>query len=59
MSHTLESPRDRAIALVGATVGFLMVLMKIVPIPGHFDTREWIALAVWAALGIALRKRIA
>ena len=51
------SPRDRAIALVGATVGFLMVLMKIVPIPGHFDTREWIALAVWAVLGFALRKR--
>ena len=45
------SPRDRAIAIVGATVGFLMVLMKIVPIPRTLRSREWIALAAWAALG--------
>jgi len=53
------SKRDRAIAIIGATVGFLMVLMKIVPIPGHFDRWEWIALAAWVALGLALRRRTA
>jgi amino acid transporter len=51
------SKRDRAIAIIGATVGFLMILMKIVPIPGHFDRWEWIALAAWVALGLALRRR--
>jgi amino acid transporter len=50
---------DRAIAVLGATVGLLMILMKIVPIPGHFDKSEWVALAVWAALGLVLRRRTA
>jgi amino acid transporter len=50
-------PRERAIAVVGIVVGALMMLMKIVPaIPGHFTLWEWLALAVWAILGAALRR---
>jgi hypothetical protein len=31
-----------------------MALMKVVPfVPGHFTVYEWIALAVWIALGAA------
>jgi hypothetical protein len=37
-------------------VTILMVLVKVIPvIPGHFTRYEWIALAIWAALGALLR----
>ena len=45
----------RAVAAVGACVALLLVLMKLLPgVPGHFTTAEWIALAIWLALGFAL-----
>ena len=51
--------RERMIALFGVLVGSLMILMKIVPgIPGHFTVYEWLALAIWIALGSVLRRRI-
>jgi hypothetical protein len=34
-----------------------MLLMKVVPaIPGHFTVYEWLALAIWIALGVLLRR---
>ena len=42
----------RIAAVIGLLVTFLMVLAKVVPVvPGHFTRYEWIALALWAALG--------
>jgi heme exporter protein D len=33
-----------------------MVLVKVVPIvPGHFTSYEWLALAIWAVLGLIIR----
>jgi APA family basic amino acid/polyamine antiporter len=46
------SPVERVVAWFGLMVGIAMTLMKLVPlIPGHFTIYEWIALAVWIALG--------
>jgi len=46
----------RCIAALGALVALLLVAMKIVPsFPGHFSRPEWIALAVWLAIGATLR----
>jgi basic amino acid/polyamine antiporter, APA family len=51
-------PRERFVALVGAMVGLLMILMKIVPgIPGHFSGYEWLALGIWGLIGLSLRRR--
>jgi amino acid transporter len=48
------SIKERAIAWFGLAVGIAMALMKVVPfVPGHFTVYEWIALAVWIALGTA------
>jgi amino acid transporter len=48
------SVKERAIAWFGLAVGIAMALMKVVPfVPGHFTVYEWIALAVWIALGAA------
>ena len=48
----------RAVAVVGMVVSLLLVLMKLVPaIPGHFSEAEWIALGVWLAIGLVLRRR--
>lgn len=47
---------QRIIALIGCTVGLLMVLMKVLPgIPGHFSEYEWLTLGVWIVVGVALR----
>jgi amino acid transporter len=47
--------RGRAAAAFGLLVTGLMVLVKVVPIvPGHFTRYEWIALAIWIALGILI-----
>jgi len=42
-------------ALLGATVSAGIILMKVIPaVPGSFSAVEWIALAGWCGLGIAL-----
>jgi len=34
----------------------LMVFVKIVPVvPGHFTRYEWMALAIWAIIGVMIR----
>ena len=48
--------RGIAIAAIGAFVSVAIVLMKVIPaVPGGFGWAEWIALAAWCALGLALR----
>jgi len=49
---------ERALALTGMSVAFLLVLMKLLPVvPGHFTRYEWIAFGTWAAVGLAMRRR--
>ena len=49
---------QRITAWFGLLVGITLALMKIVPIvPGHFEFYEWLALAVWVALGISLHRK--
>src|SRR5271155_62409 len=51
-------PRLRFITGVGVCVSLLLVLMKLLPVvPGHFTRAEWIALGIWLALGVFLRRR--
>jgi len=46
----------RAAAAFGLLVTSAMVLVKLVPwVPGHFSWREWVALGIWALLGVAVR----
>jgi hypothetical protein len=46
---------DRLIALLGALVGFAMVLMKLMPfVPGHFSGWEWLVLGLWIILGMLI-----
>jgi basic amino acid/polyamine antiporter, APA family len=46
--------QERMIAGFGLMVGIAMALMKLVPfVPGHFTIYEWIALAIWIAIGLA------
>jgi amino acid transporter len=46
------------VATLGLLVAIAMMLMKVVPaIPGHFTTYEWLALAIWIALGAIARRR--
>jgi basic amino acid/polyamine antiporter, APA family len=48
----------RAIALLGMVISALLMLMKLVPtVPGHFTGSEWIAMAVWVAIGLLLHRR--
>jgi basic amino acid/polyamine antiporter, APA family len=43
------------LAALGAVVSAAIVLMKVVPaVPGSFTRAEWIALAAWVGLGLAL-----
>ena len=52
------SPRERAVAWFGLLVGIAMALMKLLPfVPGHFTLYEWIALAVWTALGVISHRK--
>jgi amino acid transporter len=49
------APGRRFVAAVGALVGLLMILMKMLPgIPGHFSRYEWLALGIWSLLGLGL-----
>jgi len=42
----------RAAAVFGLLVTSVMILVKVVPlVPGHFTWHEWVALAIWVALG--------
>ncbi len=46
----------RAAAVWGLFVTSAMILVKLLPwVPGHFTWHEWIALGIWAALGLAAR----
>src|SRR6201984_3196624 len=48
--------RRRSAAVFGLIVTSVMILVKVVPlVPGHFTSHEWIALAIWGALGAAVR----
>jgi basic amino acid/polyamine antiporter, APA family len=48
--------RRRSAAVFGLIVTSGMILVKVVPlVPGHFTWHEWIALAIWGALGAAVR----
>ncbi len=43
---------------VGIVVGSLLILMKFLPIvPGHFSGYEYLALALWVGVGLALKRR--
>ncbi|MGB8734223.1 MAG: APC family permease [Candidatus Sulfotelmatobacter sp.] len=47
------------VAGFGLLVAVAMILMKIVPaIPGHFTIYEWLALAIWIALGAISHRRV-
>jgi APA family basic amino acid/polyamine antiporter len=51
-SPMMLSATGRAVAWFGLAVGIAMALMKLVPfVPGHFTVYEWLALAMWIALG--------
>ena len=44
----------RAAAVWGLFVTSAMILVKLLPwVPGHFTWHEWLALGIWAGLGIA------
>jgi APA family basic amino acid/polyamine antiporter len=58
VSYFLMKPRliDRVAASFGFLVTSLMILVKVLPIiPGHFTRYEWIALALWGAVGFLMR----
>lgn len=49
---------QRMVATLGAIVGLLLILMKVVPfVPGHFSPYEWLALGTWVVLGAVLCRR--
>ncbi len=53
-----RSLRSRALTSFGILVAALLLIMKIIPaFPGHFTEAEWIALAIWLALGASLHLR--
>lgn len=57
-SYYKMKPRGlgRAAAVFGLLVTSAMILVKLVPwVPGHFTWHEWVALAVWGALGAMIR----
>ncbi len=46
----------RIAAVFGLIVTSVMVLVKFIPlVPGHFRWHEWLALAIWAFLGLVVR----
>jgi basic amino acid/polyamine antiporter, APA family len=53
-----DSVRLRVVGYCGAAVASMLILMKVVPaVPGSFGRYEYVALAVWIALGFLLWKR--
>jgi len=63
-TRTLPGPSTRSsvewlVAGFGLLVAIAMMLMKVVPaIPGHFTIYEWLALAIWIALGALAHRGI-
>ena len=52
------APAKAVVAALGAVLGVLMMLMKVVPlVPGHFSHYEWSALLAWCLVGIAMNWR--
>jgi basic amino acid/polyamine antiporter, APA family len=52
------SPLGKLAATTGIVVTVMMVVIKVLPqVPGHFSVYEWLALAIWIALGLLLRRR--
>lgn len=52
-----ENHRERVISAVGVLVASVLIGMKVFPfVPGHFTRYEWIALAIWIVIGIALKR---
>jgi amino acid transporter len=52
------SPRERAVAIIGAVIGASLVLMKVAPfVPGHFTANEYIVLGLWIVLGLLFHRR--
>jgi basic amino acid/polyamine antiporter, APA family len=50
------NPLDRYAAAFGILVTAAMILVKVLPVvPGHFTRYEWLALAIWALLGLLAR----
>jgi hypothetical protein len=50
---------QRLVAALGALIGLLMILMKVVPfVPGHFSSYEWLAFGIWVALGAISARRV-
>jgi basic amino acid/polyamine antiporter, APA family len=50
--------RERFIAVSGAVVAFLLLVLKVFPfVPGSLGRWEYLALGVWLSLGLVLRKR--
>ena len=48
---------QKGIAVLGLLVAIAMILMKVIPaVPGAFTRYEWLALAVWIAIGVAVKK---
>lgn len=46
---------ENAIAAIGLVIAIAMILMKVVPaVPGAFTKYEWLALAVWVAIGMVV-----
>ena len=47
--------RKRIVTSLGILVSLLLFAMKVFPFfPGHFSLAEWIALAIWLVVGLAL-----
>ncbi len=47
---------EKTIAAFALAIAVVMALMKLLPVvPGHFSGYEWIALAIWIALGTLVR----
>jgi basic amino acid/polyamine antiporter, APA family len=52
------NPRMRLVAALGILVAAFLLIMKLIPaFPGHFSQAEWLALAIWLALGAGLYLR--
>jgi basic amino acid/polyamine antiporter, APA family len=52
------APARGVVAASGACIGFLMILMKVIPaLPGHFTQYEWLALVIWILAGVLLHWR--
>ena len=50
--------KEKTIAIVGAVVAALLLLLKVIPqIPGSLGRWEYLALGVWLAIGLLLRKK--